>query len=278
VGTVRVGVVGHPISHSLSPAIHTAAIRHLGLDATYEAFDVDPSDFEAFVRDAREGGMRGFNVTVPHKSAAFEIATVRSPEASATGAANVLLFDEELEAYNTDVAGVRLALADLGVKALSKGGARALVLGAGGAGRAAVYALRSQGAEVLVANRTRAKAEDLGVEVVDLADAPTAAAGVDVLVHATTVGLADETSPLPFEALEAAASGRLVAVLDAVYRPGETELVRLARRAGIRAEDGLAMLIHQAAEAFSLFFGRPAPLAEMRAEGSRVAHRPERTS
>lgn len=273
--TVRTGVVGHPIVHSLSPAIHTAALHEAGIDASYEAFDVLPEEFAGFVEKARVDGVRGLNVTVPHKTAAFAFAEERSEEADATGAVNTLLLGDRIAGHNTDVAGLRSALEELDA---ALPGTRALVLGAGGAGRAATWTLQQGGAEVIVANRTRAKAVALGTAIVSWEEFPDVLTDVDLLVQTTSVGLSEGTSPVSEADLGRAAAGRLGTVLDVVYRPGETQLVRLARSVGLRTADGLSMLVHQAAEAFRLFFEVPAPVEAMRRAAYQASERPERAS
>lgn len=267
----RLGVVGHPVAHSLSPAFWEPALAHAGRDATFEAFDVPSAGFEAFIRELAVSGARGLNVTIPHKTAAYELADRRSNVAERTGAVNVVVFDgAEISGANTDAHGVAAALGDLGV---TIAGVRALVLGAGGAGRAAVDALRSGSATVVVANRTRGRAEALGVEVIGWADVPLALPEIDVLVHTTSVGLDGKASVLDDSALREAAAGRLRTVLDVVYRPDETPLVHAARHAGLVAGDGLRMLVHQAAEAWRLFFGDEAPIEVMHAAAARAAGR-----
>jgi shikimate dehydrogenase len=247
--TQRCGVVGHPVAHSLSPVIHDAALRHDGRDASYVAIDMPSFDVRAL------DGFVGVNVTIPHKRAALAAATWRSAEAEAIGAANTLVFAGEIAAYNTDPQGVLGGLHDLGV---SVQGSRCLVVGYGGAGRAAAWALRSAGAaEVLVANRTRGPGVDLSLD--EIGDA-------DVLVHATSVGMSGEETFLQVRGYKA--------VLDLVYAPGETDLVRKAGRAGLTAADGLGVLVHQAAAAYELFWGTPAPFAVMLEAALRATGRP----
>jgi shikimate dehydrogenase len=239
------GVIGHPIAHSLSPAIHNAALRHDGIDAEYVALDV--VDVGPELERLVALGTVGVNVTIPHKRVAWELATSSSPGAEEIGAANTLVFGGDgIAAYNTDPDGVLGGLRDLGV---TVEGSRCLVVGYGGAGRAAAWALRSAGAaEVLVANRTSRPGADVAwADVNDVA--------AHVLVHATSVGMAGEKTFLQVRGYKA--------VLDLVYAPGGTDLVRTARRAGIAAADGLGVLVHQAAAAYELFWGRPAPLDVM---------------
>jgi shikimate dehydrogenase len=248
-----------------------AALRHDGRNTVFLAFDVKPEDLAAFVEGMRVAGARGFNVTVPHKAAAFALCSERSDAAVQTRAVNVLVFEDgKVSGSNTDVHGVTEAVSDLGVEVE---GARSLVVGAGGAGRAAVHALRRAGAEVSVANRTPERAEGLGAAVVAWSDLADAAGEVDLIVQTTSVGMDGEDSVIDETALRAAAGRRLRAVLDVVYRPDETHLVRTARAAGLAAADGLGMLVHQAAEAWRLFFGGPAPVDVMRRAASAAAGR-----
>jgi shikimate dehydrogenase len=269
--TELLGVVGHPVGHSLSPVFWDAALRHGRRNAVFLAFDVEAAGFASFIEGMRVAGARGFNVTVPHKRAAFELSTRRSDEAEATGAVNVVVFDEgNVIGANTDVHGVTEAVRDMG---LELSGIRALVLGAGGAARAAAFALQRSGAEVCVANRTAERARELGYERVEWEGVPAAAEAFELIVHATSVGMDGQASVLDEETLRAAAAGNLRAVLDVVYRPDETPLVHGARAAGLRAADGLRMLVHQAAGAWRLFFGGPAPIEVMHDAAAAAAGR-----
>lgn len=260
------GVIGHPIEHSLSPAIHHAALRHDGRNAVYLAFDVE--DVSTAVRGLAALGAVGVNVTIPHKRAAWEVALRHSPEAVAVGAANTLLFDPDgrITAHNTDPAGVLGGLHDLGVHPK---GLRCVVVGAGGAGRAAVRALHAAGAsDVLVANRTRSHAADLLAEVVAWDQLTDVLQGAELLVHATSVGMLGEPTFLQVSALK-----KCRAVLDLVYGTQETDLVRQAGRSGIAAADGLGVLVHQAAKAYELFWQSPAPLRVMQEAAFRATGR-----
>ena len=280
-GTQLAGVVGHPVVHSLSPAIQNAALRHDGRNAVYLAFDVPRESFAPFVEGMRAGGVRGLNVTLPHKGAAFELASSLSGDAEATSAVNLLVFTAaEIQGHNTDVVGVGRALGELGVPE----GARALVIGAGGAGRATARALSLSGAEVLVANRTPERAAPLAERfsgtAVGWTDLDETAASVDVVVHATSLGLRPEDDPVLGErSLATAVEKGCRFLLDLVYAPGETELVRVAREAGLVAADGLSMLVHQGAEAYRLLWGADAPIEVMReAARQRRRGRPGRRS
>jgi len=264
--TKLTAVVGHPVAHSLSPAIHNAALRHDKRNAVYLAFDVLPDDFEGFVRGVASGGVVGLNVTIPHKRAAAEICDTLDDLAKQVGAVNTIVVDDnKLIGHNTDVAGVTKALAEIGE---IDPDATALVIGSGGAGRAAAWALAPQVKEVWIANRTAARSEKLraslgrSARVVPWRELPEAAATADVIVHATSVGLeADEAVLGPYE-LEKAKRCRVL--LDVVYGPDETPLVKEARRAGIAAADGVMMLVHQAAAAYELFWDAEAPQEVMR--------------
>lgn len=236
--------------------MHAEAYRELELDAHYEVFDVPPLELAARIRELRDRGLCQLSVSLPHKEAVLELADTISEAARAIGAANTLtLRDNVLEADNTDWIGVRRALEPLGPWQ----GGRATVLGAGGVARGTVYALRTLGLEVTVVNRTRARAERLVAELggrVGTLDDP-----FDLLVNATSVGMVphDAETPLPAARLSPEAT-----VFDEVYRPLETRLLREARAAGCRVQDGLEMLVHQAVEQVRLWSGRAPDPAGMR--------------
>ena len=253
--TAICGIVLHPAGHTLSPAIHQAAYRGLGIDAVYCAFDVAPADLEAAIAGMRALGIRQLAVSLPHKEAVMKLVDSVSEHARRIGAANtVTRVADSLVADNTDwIGGVR-ALGPLGPWR----GRRATVVGAGGAARAVVYALCSLEAEVAITSRSRERAErvakQLGARVGALEEP------CDLLVNATPVGMAPnaEQSPVPTDALRA---GPIV--FDTVYRPLETRLLREAREHGCRTVDGLEMLVHQAVEQVRLWTERtpdPAPL------------------
>lgn len=269
----RLAVVGRPISHSLSPRMHSAALAELGLDSewSYEAIELEPERFAAAVSALPGQGFVGLNVTIPHKRAALELASSASAAAAAIGAANTLSFGgDEIKADNTDAPGLIAALP------ADPSGQRALVLGAGGAARAAIWALREAGAEVSVINRTAGRATELGLEfgVSAFGAGETAsAADFELIVNATAIGLggrddAEPSSPglAEFKPLGVAAdqfSDRQV-VVDLVYGPTETELVRAARNGGAETVDGLEILVRQGAESLRLWTGLDPPLATMR--------------
>jgi shikimate dehydrogenase len=257
---VLAGVLGWPVAHSRSPAIQNAAFRELGLDWRYVKLPVPPELFEETVRALPGSGYRGANVTIPHKHAALALADERTPAAAAIGAANTLSFaDGGIEADNTDAPGFLAALGE------DPSGKRALVLGAGGAGRAVVWALREAGAaEVSVWNRTRERAAVLARELgVGHAERP---GPCDLLVNATSVGLEP-----PLEGEEALAALGLqgmeppAVVVDLVYSERPTALLDWADAAGSRTVDGLEVLVRQGALSFERWTGQPAPVDAMRA-------------
>lgn len=254
----RLGVLGWPVAHSRSPAMHNAAFAALELrDWHYQRLPVPPEVFDETVRALPKAGFVGANVTIPHKEAALALADAATDAARAIGAANTLSFDPDgtIRAANTDAPGLIAALPQ------DPRGLSALVLGAGGSARAAAWALREAGAaRVAVWNRTperaRALASDLGVEQVS---EPT---GADVLVNCTSVGLADgrfKELPVGADSLSTYAI-----VVDLVYRSGGTELVAQARQQGCSVVDGLEILVHQGALSFAIWTGLEAPIDAMR--------------
>jgi shikimate dehydrogenase len=254
--TTLAGVLGFPVAHSRSPAMMNAAFAELGLDWRYVKLPVPPERFAETVRALPASGYGGANVTIPYKVAAHALADERTPAAEAIGAANTLVFaGGRIEADNTDGRAVIDALAE------DLAGRSALVLGAGGAGRAAVWALREAGAEVAVWNRTPERAERLAAELgVGHAREPRSA---DVLVNATSVGLHGEPEAAVLEAL-ALDGCEAATVLDLVYGSEPTALARWAERHGSRVVDGLDVLARQGARAFERWTGRPGPLETMR--------------
>jgi shikimate dehydrogenase len=254
------GVLGFPVEHSLSPAIHNAALRELGLDWRYVKLPVPPERFHETLRALPGSGYRGANVTIPHKLAALEAADEATEAARAIGAANSLTFaDNAVLADNTDAGGLLSALAAAGV---DPSGMRALVLGAGGAGRAAAWALREAGGgDVAVWNRTPERAEELGRELgVRHVDRPEPC---EILVNATSVGLAGEHDAL--ERLGIAQLAPPAVVVDLVYsREGPTPVQDWGERAGATVVDGIEVLVRQGALSLEAWTGIEAPLEVMR--------------
>ncbi len=265
----RACVIGWPVEHSRSPIIHRYWLSLYGVDGAYEKEAVPPEAARDFMRSLKQHGYVGANVTLPHKLAALEAADVRDAAARAIGAANTLWLDGEgrLNASNTDAYGFMTNLAEQAPK-WNEGGRPVMVLGAGGAARAILYGLFQGGAsKVLLANRSRARAEELAsnfpsrVEVVDWDTRNFAFEGCGLLVNTTSLGmtgqerLAVDLAALPTDAV----------VADIVYSPLETRLLADARERGNIAVDGLGMLLHQAAPGFERWFGvRPEVTPELR--------------
>jgi shikimate dehydrogenase len=233
-----------------------AAFEALGLDWRYVKLPVPPDRFAETTRALPGSGYRGANVTIPHKLAALELADERSEAAGAIGAANTLTFEDgAIAADNTDATGLLDALPE------PPGGRRALVLGAGGAARAAIWALREAGAEVGVWNRTRERAAALAAELgVEHVSTPEAA---DLLVNATAVGLEGETEPPLLDALPLAGLEPEI-VVDMPYGSEPTALAGWAAARGAQVVDGLELLVRQGARSLERWTGRPAPLEAMR--------------
>jgi shikimate dehydrogenase len=250
------GVLGYPVGHSRSPRMMAAAFLELGLyDWRYLKLPVSPERFPATVRALPASGYVGANVTIPHKLAALEAADEATEAARAIGAANTLSFaDGQIEADNTDASGLLDAL----------GGpppATALVLGAGGAGRAAAWALRGAGADVAVWNRTPERAAALAAELeVRHAFEPEPAG---LIVNATAVGLAPGSDAVAELGLERLDPPELL--VDLVYAGEPTALCRWGESAGARVVGGLEVLVRQGARSLERWTGRPAPVEIMRA-------------
>jgi shikimate dehydrogenase len=267
----RLGVLGWPVAHSRSPAIHNAALGALGMDGwRYQLLPVPPALFDQTTLALAQSGFLGANVTIPHKHAALALATQASETARQIGAANTLTFaaDGTIAAENTDAPGLISALAEV---ADMPAHPRALILGAGGSARAAAWALREAGAsEVSIWNRAperaRALAQDLGVRAV--AEPEPA----DLLVNCTSVGLhtqgvqrsATDSEALNQLRLTFDQVGKYSYVVDFVYRSGSTPLLAAAKAHGARTVDGLELLVAQGALSFELWTGRKAPVDVMR--------------
>jgi shikimate dehydrogenase len=253
------GLIGNPVGHSLSPPMHEAAYAESGLDARYVTFEPEKGDGAAAVRAAETLGVRGLNVTIPFKSDVVE-AVEPDPLAARIGAVNTVDFSTSPPTgYNTDAAGARRALEHHGVDI---GESEAVLVGAGGAGRAVAYALADAGASLTVVNRTVETAEELadavGAEADGLAALPERVADADLLVNATSVGMEEDRSPVPADCLHGG-----LTVMDAVYAPLDTRLLREARAAGAAVVDGAWMLLYQGVVAFERWTGEDAPVGAM---------------
>ena len=251
-------VTGHPIAHSRSPKIHGYWLAQYGIDGSYEAIDVAPDNFASFLKALGDNGFRGGNVTIPHKEAAFAGVARRDHAAAAIGAVNTLWFEDGvLWGGNTDGYGFAANLDQYAPGWAANG--PAVVLGAGGASRAVIHALKERAVkDIRIVNRTLARAEELGRHF----GAGISAHGADalgellgdagLLVNTTSLGmhgnetLAADPSALPDHAI----------VTDIVYVPLETPLLAAARARGLKTVDGLGMLLHQAVPGFERWFGR----------------------
>lgn len=254
------GVIGQPIAHSLSPRLHGYWLKKHRVAGYYVPLEVSHRDFEQVLRTLPKMGFVGVNVTIPHKETALKIADSVSDIAAIIGAANTLTFRKSgrIHADNTDGAGF-LANIRAAVPGWAPETQTVLVLGAGGAGRAVVATLiRARVGKILLANRTRARADDLAtefgrrVEVVDWHEVPAAIAKADTIVNTTSLGMLGK----PEMKLDLTGLREGQVVNDLVYNPLETRLLAEARRAGAIAVDGLGMLIHQAMPGFESWFNR----------------------
>jgi shikimate dehydrogenase len=259
---VRLGVLGWPVAHSRSPAMHNAALAAVGLHGwRYQLLPVPPELFEATVRALPGAGFRGANVTIPHKEAALRLANAPSDRARAIGAANTLVFDDRtgaIRADNTDAPALIAALP------FPPAGRTALVLGAGGSARAAVWALRDAGAaEVRVWNRTPERALALAAELG--AEPVRAAEPADLLVNCTSIGLDDPGATFKHLPVPADCLSSYDCVVDLVYRATETRLAAAARARLVPVVEGIEILVGQGALSFEQFTGAHAPVEVMRA-------------
>lgn len=275
----RAAVIGSPVSHSLSPAIHRASFASLGVDWTYDAVECRAEEVGGFLAAAPGEGFGGLSVTMPLKEAVIAHLHEVDDDAALLRAVNCItvLDDGRLRGSNTDGRGCCDALA--AVAGVDVASSRVVLLGAGGTARAVALALVTAGAEVSVVNRSDANARALVAAVTSYPAAtgtarvgsPEDVNGADVLVNATSVGM--NTSELP---LDPALLHPGLTVLDAVYSPLRTALLEEAAKRGAATVDGLWMLIHQARHQQQLWFGRMAPAELMRAESEReLARRPK---
>jgi shikimate dehydrogenase len=263
------GIIGDPIAHTRSPAIHNAAYAACGLDWVYIAFAVPAGGAASAIDAMRALSLAGLQVTMPHKADAAASCEQLSLTAAALGAVNtVVVRDGRVVGDSTDGEGFVRALGDEGVDVAS---ARVVLLGAGGAARAIAHALGGAGAQLTVAARrldaaTIAAGLASGAAAVVLDEVGDAISDATVVVNATPLGMAGEDPPFDPALLH---DGQLV--LDTVYHPVETPLLVAARACGARVANGLGMLVHQAALSFTTFTGVEAPLDAMRAAAEHVA-------
>ncbi len=273
--TKSVGIIGCPIRHSISPIFQQAALDYYGIDAIYEAWEVEPPSLPEYIRQLRSLNTWGINVTVPHKEAVIPLLDRVNDFASAAGAVNTIINEDgNLVGHNTDGVGFLKALEDNGH--FQPQGRKVLVLGAGGSAKAVALALSSREVtEVAIANRTLERATRLAeiisthgtdVDAMSLTDSTGTlvrkAAESDLIVNCTTLGmkygLDEHSSPMRSEQIPATAL-----VFDLVYNPIETPLLREAKRAGAATLGGLAMLVYQGAASFEMWTGKKAPVEIM---------------
>lgn len=273
----RVALFAYPAWHSLSPAMQNAAFEALRVDARYEAQEVPPEELPAAVESLRDSSMLGANLTIPHKETVIPLLDTVSSEAQSVGAVNTIVRrGDSLDGYTTDVVGFQRALADLGSDV---DGIRAVLLGAGGAGRAVAYALLMAGvSELIVHNRTADRAERLAHDFGRLGEiravTDSELAGLtpeaELLVNATSLGMMRQGVAFDETPIDASLLPRQGAVIDLIYRPARTRLLREAEAAGLATQNGMPMLVYQGAEAFSLWTGLTAPIELMREEAENM--------
>jgi len=265
------GVVGWPVAHSLSPRLHNHWLKAHGIDGAYIPLPIPRESLAEVLKGLRQAGFKGVNLTIPHKEAAFALAHRLDDAARAAGAVNLLVFHEDgtLEGRNTDAEGLAENLKAANV---SLSGTPAVLLGAGGAARAAILALDKIGAgEIRIVNRHAERASALAAQLapfvkaklIAAADWPNAAADAKLLVNATSAGMKGQPAlDLPLDPLPKDA-----AVCDLVYNPLQTDLLARAAARGHKTVDGLGMLMYQAVPSFAAFYGAmPKVTPELRAE------------
>ncbi len=258
------GVLGDPVSHSLSPVMHNAAFKALGMDCEYHAFRVDPGNLEKALHGAHALGFGGLNLTIPLKEKALGI--VKPTEiAKQIGAVNTVDFRKGMMGHNTDKKKKKMALSGAGIEITGK---NVLLLGAGGAARAIAFQLAKDGAKVTIANRTIERAEALANEVIKVGKAQ--ASGYenlkdlihdsDILINSTSVGMYPKTSGT---IVTSDMMHKDLTVFDIVYNPQNTMLLKEAKMAGATTIDGVMMLVFQGAESFKIWTGRTPPVNVM---------------
>ena len=267
-GTTRIyGIIGYPVEHSFSPRMHNAAFSELKMDARYLAFPVKPEQVQQALEGIRVLNISGINVTVPHKSSVIPYLDEVTPLAQKLGAVNTILnVDGRLSGTNTDISGFIRSLGSLKFSPKNKNVA---VLGAGGSARAVLAGLADAGASrILIHNRTAGRAESLVTEfshnfpetqLIAVSLQTVQDSNLDLLVNTTTVGMESDESPLDLSQCV-----KIEHVLDLIYSPAKTRLLRQAEELGIPAVNGSGMLLYQGCDAFTFWTGKPAPENVMR--------------
>ncbi len=265
----RAFVIGHPIAHSRSPLIHGYWLKLYGIEGSYEAIDVEPHALAGFFERLKAGEFVGGNVTIPNKERAYELCDERDPLAEAIGAVNTLVVrGAQVRGLNTDYLGF-LGNLDQQAPGWDRDLTSAIVLGAGGAARAVLVALKSRGVKsIRLLNRTASKAEDLAIDLEgpilagNLGDFDSHCGEAQLVVNTSSVGMKGTR----FDDLDLGRLPKTALVTDIVYTPLVTPLLADARALGLKTVDGLGMLLHQAVPGFEAWFGkRPEVTAELRA-------------
>ena len=243
-------VIGNPIDHSLSPKLHNYWLRENNINAIYEKKKIDEKDIQSIISEIKEKKINGINVTVPFKKAVIPYLDKLSPEAELTQSVNtIILMDNNLVGYNTDISGFTKAIKDLNFKIEGK---KIFILGAGGVVPSIIFALNKMNvSEIIISNRTRQKADDLKTQfkilnVIDWGDLPK----FDVIINATSLGLNDEVINLNFSDV-----GENKLFYDVIYNPSLTNFLKEGKKLGNQSENGKLMFVYQAAHAFKLWHG-----------------------
>ncbi|HLA69521.1 MAG TPA: shikimate dehydrogenase [Bacteroidota bacterium] len=263
-------IIGHPVAHSLSPLMHNTAFEALGMDCRYEAIDVEPDDLGDAISGLRTKSFTGFNVTLPHKQEVMKVIDEVEPEAKAIGAVNtVVRTNDRLVGLNTDLLGFLESLSPFKTRIE---GASVLVLGAGGGARAALYGLlgHHKPARILVLNRSLEKAEEIAAAFGDVRPETKLSAeslfvdslqktvdAADIIINTTSVGMKPYSDASPLEDTE---FKKTQLIMDFIYVPIETKLIKSALKSGATALSGLEMLLRQGAAAFQRWTGQEMPL------------------
>jgi len=264
--TPRAFLLGHPVAHSRSPMLHGYWLKLYGLEGSYELIDVEPANLSQFFASYREAGWIGGNVTAPHKLAVIPYLDRVDEAAQTMGAVNTIWWsDGELVGGNTDAIGFLDNIDEL-VPGWEKGARKVVIMGAGGAARAAAYGLKTRGLAVTLCNRTVSKAQELaahfgGMTALGLDALPEQMRTADVLVNATSLGMLGKP-PLDIDLSQLNPDA---IVYDVIYVPLETQLIKSAKAKGHLTVDGLGMLLHQAVHGFHRWFGqKPVVTPELR--------------
>jgi shikimate dehydrogenase len=276
---LRVGLIGDPVAHSYSPRFQQAGLDALGIPARYELWHTPDTQLLERIRSLCQKDCLGANVTIPHKEAVLPLLDIIDPLAERIGAVNTIVNEDDyLHGYNTDAPGLLHALLENGIGTMdthghiSLQGHTAILIGAGGAARGAAFGLASaQVDRLIIFNRNLERAQILAANVQQTYDGPVFSLNdpsfliphpSSIIINATSVGMHGDVSPLPAEVLARFDADTFV--YDMIYNPIQTHLLLQARTMGLRAANGLSMLLHQGALAFTLWTCRPAPIEVMR--------------